>query len=362
MRVAFVHDWLVTHRGGERVLEALLTLYPEAPIYTLFFDPTELPESITSRKVYYPKWLNKAKFMRKVLLPIFPAIVESFDLFSYDLVISTSSCVAKGAICGPDAKHVSYIHSPMRYIWDQKGLYLDKFNRVPLLRTFAELTATRLRIWDQVSSQRVDRFIANSNFVKNRISKYYRRESKVIHPPIDWEAFAKANPYVHKDRYVLCAGALVGYKRFDLAIEAARRANIHLIVAGGGPQREMVEAASGNQLTFINNPPFEKFSRLLAGAEALLMPGVEDFGMIAIEAMAAGTPVISVPSGGAKDFIVPQETGTFTRDHSLESMIECLKEHKKEDFSRQKLVDFASKFSKDIFLSQVREQIGEILG
>ena len=219
-KVAFVHDWLDTYRGGEGH-EALLELYPDAPIYTLFYDPSLLPSTITGRDVIYPKYLKPFNKVRKALLPLLPALMESLPLEKYDLVISTSSCVAKGVVTSPDSKHLCYIHSPMRYIWDQRSHYIKE---LPLFaRGLMHLFSSRLRTWDVASSVRVDNFVANSSFIKTRVHKYYGKESSVINPPVEVSDFIekKAEPLI-KDKYFLAAGVFVSYKRLDIAIEACQ--------------------------------------------------------------------------------------------------------------------------------------------
>ena len=183
MKVALVHDWLVSYRGGERVLEALAQLFPEAPIYTLFCATDVLPEGLRHRHIHTPRGLNRCRRLRKLLLPWLPTAIESFDLSGYDLVISSSSCVAKGVITNPDALHISYIHSPMRYIWDQQKHYFSSAFKLPGVAAVCHYLLHKLRIWDVASSSRVDVFVANSEFVARRIQKYYRREAQVLHPP-----------------------------------------------------------------------------------------------------------------------------------------------------------------------------------
>lgn len=183
LNVAYVHDWLVTYRGGEKVLEALLSIFPNAPVYTLFYKKSKMPDAINDRDIRFPKILNKFIKLRKALLPILPSVVESFPCETYDLIISSSSCVAKGIVPGPNTIHLCYMHSPMRYIWDQRWDYLKKSKILKLFPFIANHLSTRLRIWDTVSAPRVDLFIANSHFVASRICRYYGRDSKVIHPP-----------------------------------------------------------------------------------------------------------------------------------------------------------------------------------
>lgn len=356
LRVAIVHDWLVTWRGGEKVLEALASLYPDAPIYTLFYDPSKMPESIRRRNIVVHPMANRLRFMRKALLPLMPMWMESFSLEQFDLVISTSSCVAKGAMVGPNTKHLSYIHSPMRYIWDQRDEYLGRVRNLPLIGLLVEACCSTLRIWDTVSSTRVNLFVANSRFVKKRIQKYYGRDSVVVHPPIEVARF-RPKDALPKGDYVLAAGALVGYKRFDLAIEACERLGKKLIVAGDGPDLKRLQSIAGRHTQFLVRPGDAQWVQLLQGANALLFPGVEDFGMVAVESMAAGTPVIAYKAGGALDFIIEEATGLFFSESNAESLARAIQHSDQISWKRDVLVRHAETFSRDAFIKGIRRQL-----
>ncbi len=357
MKVAFVHDWLVTYRGGEKVLEALLELYPEAPIFTLFYDPTKMPATITSRSVIYPKWINKFKKVRKMLLPLYPAIIESMPMETYDLIISTSSCVAKGAMTGPTAKHICYIHSPMRYIWDQRNHYLKTLKKIPLLGFLIDTISCKLRLWDVNSNHRVDQFIANSNFVKQRVRKCYNRDAVVIAPPVDIEAFKTNHDSISENRFFLVAGAFVSYKRFDLAIRACEIANVKLVIAGNGPQEKKLKQLAGNNVEFHIAPDRNQWRNLMAQAEGFIFPGIEDFGITAIEALAAGTPLLAYRAGGALDFVIPGKTGLFFDSLEPRMLAEAINNFSKASFDQNYIQKFASKFSQKQFQEQMKNQI-----
>ncbi|MFW7381200.1 MAG: glycosyltransferase [Oligoflexus sp.] len=359
MRVAFVHDWLVSYRGGERVLEALCELYPDAPIYTLFYQPDSMPASFANRQIITPAWSRALLPLRKALLPVLPMMIESLPLERYDLVISTSSCVAKGIVTAPDSFHLCYIHSPMRYIWDQREHYLGSLRRIPIIREMVSCISSFLRIWDTASSTRVDRFIANSTFVAKRVRKYYGRDAGVIHPPVDVEPFqiAQAAPFAENEPYFLAAGAFVSYKRFDLAIEACRLAKKKLVIAGSGPELQALQKMAKGRVIFDVRPSKERWTSLFQHAEALLFPGVEDFGITAIEAMAAGTPVIAFQAGGALDFIQPNKTGLFFTEALPESLAACLETFEKSHFSTVDLQNFARDFTKGQFLTRMKLEL-----
>lgn len=365
MRVAFVHDWLVSYRGGERVLEALLELFPDAPVYTLFYDPKSMPASISSRKIYDIPSIRPFRRIRKLLLPLYPTLIESFELESYDLVISTSSCVAKGVITGPHTKHLCYIHSPMRYIWDQRQHYFATIHKIPILGMLAKLMTSYLRLWDTTSANRVDRFIANSSFINERVKRFYQRDAAVIPPPVDVDSFkgeAKASKDGAKE-YFLVAGAFVPYKRFDLAIKACESIGKRLIVAGSGPDEKKLRAMTNSPLvSFVSKPDKEQWVELFKGAQALIFPGVEDFGITAIEAMSAGTPVIAFKAGGALDFIQPGKTGEFFTQPTAKVLAETLASFDARNYAKSQLTDYAKAFEKEVFQEKVNKELAQLVG
>jgi glycosyltransferase involved in cell wall biosynthesis len=360
VRVAYVHDWLVTYRGGEKVLAALLDLYPDAPVYTLFYDHKAMPEAITRRDVRAPTWLKPLRKVRKGLLPLLPRAIESIDLSSYDLIVSTSSCVAKGAVKRADAKHLCYLHSPMRYIWDQQAEYLQGVAHVPGAAAAIKALTPRLRRWDIDSAKRVDRFVANSTFVAERAQRYYGRDAAVVHPPVELERFVPARPAGERGGYVLAAGALVSYKRFDLAIAACEAVGQRLVIAGAGPMEAGLRRQAGRHTEFVHAPDDATFTRLLQDAKALLFPGVEDFGMIAIEAMACGTPVVAFRAGGARDFIQPGVTGEFFEESTPEALAACLRELDPGRFDATRLNQYARGYGRPDFLARIRAEIAAL--
>ena len=360
LRVAFVHDWLVSWRGGEKVLESLASMYPDAPIYTLFYDPKKLPASFQKHKIIVHKGANCLRPLRKALLPLMPLWIESLPLDQYDLVISTSSCVAKGVMVAPGAKHLCYIHSPMRYIWDQRDAYLGRVRRIPLLGLLIEGISSLLRMWDFTSASRVNLFVANSRFVQKRVKTYYGRDAVVVHPPIEVDRFVPPEGH-KKGGYLLAAGAFVNYKRFDLAIQAAEALGKRLIVAGNGPELGRLKGLAGKHTEIILNPSNEAWVALMRGADALIFPGVEDFGMIAIEAMAAGTPVIALKAGGALDFIVDGATGVFFQDGTVEDLKQAILRSETIDWRVDALVRHAQTFSNEHFIKMIRRHLERLL-
>lgn len=361
MKVAIVHDWLVSYRGGEKVLEILCELYPDAPIYTLFYDRQALPSFFQKRVIRYPKWLSKFSSIRKALLPFYPFIIESFELNEFDVIISSSSCVAKGVIPHPNAKHLCYLHSPMRYIWDQRNMYKTGIAKISIISGLIDLLSTCLRLWDSLSAQRIDTIIANSTFVKKRVEKYYRRDSQVIFPPVAIERFPVASENRARE-FFLVAGAMVPYKRFDLAIEACEKAGLNLIVAGDGPEFARLAKLAGPHTKLVKNPSDAKLLELFGRAKALIFPGVEDFGIIAIEAMACGVPVIAYDAGGAKDFVIEGKTGTFFKEQEVNCLATTLSNFNHKLYDSIYLREFANKFSIERFKTEFKDAVSQMLG
>ncbi len=361
LRVAIVHDWLVAYRGGERVLEAICEMFPDAPIYTLFCDPKSLPKSLQDKDIRYPKFLSSFNFLRKLLLPILPTLAESIDLTSYDLVISTSSCVAKGVIPAPTAQHICYLHSPMRYIWDQKSEYLGKLLRFWPLAIIIESLLKNLRLWDVTSSTRVDKFVVNSNFVGARVRRFYGRSFEVIAPPVDLD-FYQVKASKEPGQYLIAVGAFVPYKRFDLVIQACERLNQKLIIVGNGPLLEKLQALAKGNTTFVIDPPKERLRELLSGAKAMLFPQVEDFGIVAIEALSCGTPLIALSQGGALDYVEDGVNGVFFAEQNVESLTAALQRFNSQTFDRQVVSQSAAKFSKKAFMEKFANQITQMMG
>lgn len=310
-RVAFVHDWLVTYRGGERVLEAMLPLAPDAPIYTLFHAPASQPPAIESRRIVTSA-LNRipgANRVHRYFLPLYPWAIEQLDLSEYDVVLSTSSAVARGVVTRADAVHISYVHTPMRYVWDFANEYFA--HRGLLVRAMASAALPYLRLWDEASAQRVDHYIANSEHVRHRINKRYRREAVVVHPPVQTERFS---PSSEVEDYYLIVSALVPYKRIDLAIAACNASGRRLKVVGDGPELERLKALAGPSIEFVGSRSASELTAIYQRARALVFPGEEDFGITPLEAMASGRPVIAYGRGGALETVVPlSETASKPR-------------------------------------------------
>lgn len=301
-RVAFVHDWLTGMRGGERVLESLLELAPEAPIYTLFHVPGTVSEAIESHPIITSslQYAPGSRRHYRRLLPLFPTAIEEFDLSAYDLIVSTSHCVAKSALRVGDTFHLCYCHTPMRYIWDQEEAYFPR--RGGAAAWLRGRILAELRQWDRATADRVDRFVANSSFVAWRIERYYDRSAEVVHPPVEVEYFTPGDG--GREPYALVVAALAPYKRIDLAIEACAAVDLELRIVGEGPERDALERrAVGTRTCFLGRVPRPQLRKLYRRATCLVQPGTEDFGIAAAEALACGLPVVARGDGGVLDIV-----------------------------------------------------------
>lgn len=352
MRVAIIHYWLVGMRGGEKVLESLLRMFPEAEIFTHVYMPDRVSPLIRSHKVHTTSIsrLPMASRLYQSYLPLMPRALEEIDLTGFDLVISSEAGPAKGVIPPPDSVHICYCHSPMRYLWDQYHVYRD--NAGFLTRQIMPRLATGLRTWDTVSAARVDAFAANSRHVAKRINKYWRREAVVVHPPVAVEDFSPV-PEADRGGFYLWAGELAPYKRPDIAIEAFNRLNKPLIVIGGPPKTERALARTANDnIRFLGHVPFEKLKKYLSCCKALVFPGEEDFGILPVEAMASGRPVIAYGRGGALDTVIDGQTGLLFRDQSADGLVDAVERFERAELEKldpAALVKHAQRFDEANF-------------
>ncbi|MBN1939781.1 MAG: glycosyltransferase [Candidatus Aminicenantes bacterium] len=360
-RVALVHDWLTGRRGGEKVLEVLAEIFPDAPIFTLFHFPGSQIPAIEQR-VIRKSFLQRLPFIRsryRHYLPLFPLAAELFDLQDFDLVVSSSHCTAKGIIPSPDALHVSYIHSPVRYAWNQYSAYFGPGKLGFPAKWIVPMMIHRLRTWDTASSARVDRFIANSRAVAGRIEKYYRRPAEVIHPPVDCAFFTPSEAEAERT-YFLAVTALVPYKRIDLAVAACKLRGYPLKIVGDGPDRKRLRSSAGPSVEFLGSVEGEELRRLYRGAIALLMPGEEDFGIGAVEAQACGTPVIALGRGGAVETVVPGVTGLHFDEPTPLSLAAALDKCRGMTFNKASLRAHALGFSRDVFREKMENRLAAL--
>ena len=352
-RVAIVHYWLVAMRGGERVVERLLDLYPGADLYTHVHDPAAMSATIRAANVR-TTFINRLPLARRLYqyyLPLMPLALEQLDLTGYDLVISSESGPAKGGITNPSALNLCYCHSPMRYLWDHYHLYRKDAN--PLARAAMPWLYHRLRQWDTASTARVDRFAANSSFIRDRIRKNWRREAEVIHPPVEVDLFTPSDTI---DDAYLWVGQMVPYKRPDLAVDAFTRTGKPLIMVGDGAMRRKLEARAGPNITFIPRLGFDALRRAYARARALVFTAEEDFGIVPVEAIASGRPVLAYGRGGVRDSVVPGLSGQFFDDQDVDSLIDGIAELERwlPDFDPAAAVASARRFAPERFDEKMR--------
>lgn len=362
LKVAIVHYWLLHMRGGEKVVEALCEMYPQADIYTHVYVPDQLSDTINSHAVK-TTFIQKLPFARRFYqryLPFMPLALEELDLTEYDVVISSESGPAKGVITRPDALHICYCHSPMRYLWDQYWIY--KRGAGLITRLLMPWLCHKLRIWDVTTASRVDAFVANSNAIARRIKKFYNREAVVIHPPCDTRAFRQDNAQPRQDYYLL-AGQLVSYKRPDLAVDAFNRSGKKLVVIGEGEELERLQKIAEPNIEFLGRVPYAELKRRFAECRALVFPGEEDFGIVPVEAMAAGTPVIALGRGGALDTVRDGETGLLFAEATSEALSDAVERFELEEhqFDSHQLSQWSETFSIDAFKSAFSDLVSERL-
>ena len=361
-KVALVHDWLTGMRGGEKVLEAICALYPDATLFTLVRIPGRVSPQIERRRIEtsFVQAIPFASRIYRHLLPVFPAAVEMFDLDGYDLVISSSHCAVKSVIPTGRAVHVCYCHSPMRYAWDQFDAYFGPGqvgrSRSRLLRPVMAAMAR----WDAGTASRVDRFLANSQYVAGRIGRYYNRQSTVVYPPVDTTFY---NPGTARDggstAGFLVVSALVPYKRVDVAIVACQRAGVRLTVVGRGPELQRLQRLGGKNVTFCGWRSDEEVRQLYRESTAVLLPGVEDFGMVPVEAQACGTPVVALAEGGAAETILDGVTGVLVKDGSAEGFAEGVRLAAAMQPDRLAIRANAARFSKERFMSEFQSAVDD---
>jgi len=358
LNIALVHEWLTNVAGSEKVLLAMKEIYANAPIFTSVFDPKKAKPF--AKFEVRTSLLNKIPLMksrREFLVPFTPFAFEQFDFSKYNLVISNTSMAAKGVITKPDTIHITYCNTPPRYLWEPNVDPRARKGRFSFLR---EKVAHEMRLWDRVASDRVDYFIANSQYVARRIKKYYKRGSVVVYPPVDIESFKIAPKEDVKD-YYLFVSRLVNYKKCDLVIEAFNDLGLPLKVIGIGHDKAMLQKMAKNNVEFLGYLSDEDMKKYYSEAKAFIFPAEEDFGIVPVEAMASGRPVIAYRKGGAAETVVEGVTGTFFDEHTPQCLIDTVKNFDANVYDSVKIREHSTKFSKDRFKKEFVGVIEKII-
>lgn len=365
MKVAIVHDWLVNYGGAELFVEYLLKIYPDADIFTLVYDKKRMGNHFLENKIITSKMQKipcVTRFYTK-LLKFMPQAFESFDFSEYDLVISSSSSCAKGVITPPRVPHVAFIHSPMRYAWD---LFFDYQKRSgKLTRYFMNRWMPAIRLWDYISSQRIDTIIANSNFIKRRIKRFWNRDAKVIYLPVDVSRFNPADK--PREDFYVAFSRLVPYKRIDLAVSACKKLGKKLVVIGGGSEMDNLKKLAGNDsnITFTGRAKDDTLQDYLQRCKALLFCAEEDFGFVPLEAQACGAPVIAFGRGGALETVVDGKTGLFFEEQTTDSLADAILKFEELDakntFLKENIVAQARSFTEERFQREFKATVQETI-
>jgi glycosyltransferase involved in cell wall biosynthesis len=356
-----VHDWLTGMRGGEKVLDCLCRMFPSADLLTLVHARGSVSAAIESRRIRASlvQRLPRAAAAYRYYLPLFPSVIETFDLDEVDLVISTSHCAAKSVVPTGRAVHVCYCHSPMRYAWDQFDAYFGPERLGAVGSALARPVLGWLARWDRATANRVDAFAANSRFVAGRIGRYYNRQASVLYPPVDTQFFTPVSSPAQP--YFLVVSALVPYKRLEIAIGAAQQLGVRLKIVGTGPDVARLRRIAGPTVEFLGALDPDALRETYRHARALVMPGEEDFGIAPVESMACGRPVVALGRGGALETVVPGVTGRLVAEPTVEAFADAMRAMLAEDLDPAPMVAHASRFSVAAFEDGVRRLLTQAL-
>ena len=356
MKIALVHDYLVQYGGAERVLEAFCEIFPNAPIFTMVYDEKLTNGAFRGKKIH-TSFLQKIPFIsshHRAYPLLMPTAIESFDLSSFDVVLSDSNSYAKGILTGTDTLHITYCHTPMRYAWDDCHRHMREFEYSKLTRKFLPFAVSYLRLWDRVSADRPDKYIANSQFVSGRIKKYYHKDTEVIYPPVNLNQFHIAPK---TEDYYLVVGRALPYKRFDIVIKAFNELGLPLKVIGKGPEMENLKRLAKSNIDFLGYLSDEETSKYYAACRALIFPSEEDFGITPLEAMASGRPVIAYRGGGALETVIENKTGMFFQEQTPAAIITAVRNFHSENFDPQAIRAHTEKFDREIFKAKIKAMV-----
>lgn len=353
-----MHDWLTNMGGAERVIMNFKEIYPDAPIYTSIYNPEKMDNAFRNFDIRTSFIQDKksAKENHQKYFPFMPMAFESFDLNEYDIVLSSSTCCAKGVITNPETMHICYCNTPMRYGWEFYYQYANDSKMNPLKRKFLKYFINYMRLWDNVSSNRVDYFIANSENVANRIWKHYRRESVVIHPPVRAKFY---NVSEIDEDYFLIVSRLVPYKKVDLAVQVFNELGLPLVIIGDGSERDNLEHQAKSNIKFLGRQPDNVLKQYYSKCRAFIFPGEEDFGITPLEAQASGRPVIAYGKGGALETVIDRQTGLFFYEQTVDSLKDAINTFLKNKFDKSSIRKHAESFDEEIFKKKIREYISE---
>lgn len=354
--MALVHDYLTQFGGAERVLQALMEVFPHAPVYTLVYDQATMPVTFDDRRVVtsFLQHMPGAQRHHRYFPLLMPLACEQFDLRDFDVVFSATHSFGKGVITDSQTMHVSYCFTPTRYVWDDCHRYVREFSRSTLFNRLAPLGLSYIRLWDYYAAQRVDHYLTLSHYVAQRIRKYYQREAHVIAPPVDVDRFGTSEK---PGEYYLIVSRLVPYKRIDIAIDACEQLGLPLVIAGTGPEDEELRRRAGRWTKFVGFVPDAELPALYASAKALLFPQEEDFGITPLEAAAAGKPTIAYRAGGALETIVDGRTGLFFAKQNRSSLVLALQEFEVHHWNPAAIVAHAQQFRREVFLRNIQETV-----
>lgn len=359
LKIALVFDWMTSSGGAAKVDLVLHQMFPKAPIYTSIYNEKNLPEFKKAKIVTsFIQNLPFAKDKHQIYLDLMPYAYELFDLSEFDIVISSSHSCSKGIITKPETLHLSYCHSPMRYAWDNWHNYINDYKMNPIIKKIGKRKLHKIRMWDRLSADRVDYFVANSNTTKNRIKKYYSRDSKVIFPMIEADKYNIS----HKPKeYYFAAGRMTPYKKFDLIVDAFNKNGLPIKIAGTGISYEELKKKANSNIEFLGFVKNSELIDLYANAKALIFPQLEDFGITPLESMASGRPVIAYNKGGALDTVIENKTGIFFNKQTVTSLNKAIEkyENKLKTFSPKEIREHAKTFDTENFQKQIKEYIEE---
>lgn len=357
MRVALVHDYLTHFGGAERVLAALMELFPHAPVFTLVCDEKLLGKKLDTgrlRTSFLQRLPGAQRSHRYFPLGLMPLAVEQFDLSDFDVVLSATHSFGKGVITGPGTLHISYCFTPTRYAWDDSHRYVREFSRSTFFQRLAPPALSYIRLWDYFAAQRVDVYLTLSHFVARRIRKYYRRQAQVIPPPVNVGAFS---PSASNDGYYLIVSRLVPYKRIELAIDACERLGRPLKIVGTGPEESVLRERARTWTSFLGFVPDEDLPMIYRGSRALLFPQEEDFGITALEAAASGKPTIAYRAGGALETVVDGRTGIFFGRQTVDDLAKAIQRYEQLSWDTHEIRRHASAYDQNVFLRRMEQAV-----